>query len=262
MPLLAKLGYRVWAPNLRGYGGTDSPLDIPAYHMDELVEDVASLIRASGSRETLLIGHDWGGALAWNLAMQQPALLNRLVICNLPHPACFLREIKRPTQFVKSWYIFLFQLPILPEVLLRFGQGRAVGELIRRTSRDPSRFPDEAIDVYRSNAMRPGGLTAMLNWYRALIRGGGWRRLVRASFPKIEIPTLFLWGDADIALSIRATAGTEEYVSNLVFRVLPGVSHWVQQEAPEAINAMLEAWLTGSRTPEYNECHERWEPTS
>jgi len=245
MPLLAGLGYRVWAPSLRGYGGTDSPREVSAYRMKVLVEDVASLIRASGARETLLMGHDWGGALAWALAMRQPALVNRLVVCNLPHPACFLREIRRPAQLARSWYMLAFQLPILPEAILGFRQGRVAAGLIRRTSCDPSRFPDDVIEVYRRNAARPGGLTAMLNWYRALFRGGLGR-----TFPKIGIPTLLLWGDHDVFLGIRTTHGTEDYVADLTFRVLPGVSHWVQQEAPEAVDAMLEAWLTGAPVPD------------
>jgi epoxide hydrolase 4 len=268
MPLLARLGYRVWAPNLRGYGATDSPREVSAYKTRTLVEDVASLIKAAKPRETLLLAHDWGAALAWSLAispqtresgaigdpaMEQPQLIDRLVILNLPHPACFARELRRPVQLVKSWYMFFFQLPWLPEFLLSRRQGRATSELIRKTSRNPARFPDEALEIYRANAARPGGLTAMLNWYRALFRGGGLRRFRAGNVPIINIPTLFLWGDADVALSLRTTRGTEQYVSNLTFRVLPGVSHWVQQEAPEAVNAMLEAWLAGKRVPEYSE---------
>jgi epoxide hydrolase 4 len=243
-PALARLGYRVWAPNLRGYGDSDAPQDIAAYSTDILVEDVAGLIRASGSKEVLLIAHDWGGLLAWILAMRQPALIHRLVICNVPHPACFFRESKRPIQFLRSWYMLWFQMPVLPEAILGFGKAYGIGEVFLRTTCDRSRFPPEAIDVYRSNASRPGVLTAMIHWYRALLRSGGWRRFAGASCPKIEIPTLFLWGDADTFLSIRTTRGTEQYVSNLTVRVLPGVSHWVQQEAPEAVNSMLEAWLT------------------
>ena len=278
-----KLGYRVWAPNLRGYGNTDSPREVSAYKPRTLVEDVASLIQAAKPRETLLIAHDWGAALAWSLAispqtrksgaigdpaispqtrksgaigdpaMDQPQLIDRLVILNLPHPACFARELRRPIQLFKSWYMFFFQLPWLPEFLLSRRQGRATSELIRKTSCNPARFPDEALEVYRANALRPGGLTAMINWYRAAFRGGGLRRFFGRNIPAIHVPTLFLWGDADVALSLRTTRGTEQYVSDLTFRVLPGVSHWVQQEAPEAVNAMLEAWLAGRRVPEYRE---------
>src|SRR5271156_5573354 len=252
MPLLARLGYRVWAPNLRGYGGTDSPQEISAYRTSTLVADVAGLIKASGARETLLIAHDWGGALAWMLAMRQPELINRLVVLNLPHPACFARELRHRRQLMKSWYIFFFQIPALPEFLLRRDNARAIRDMFRGSSRNRAHFPDEVTDVYRQNAMRPGGLTAMLNWYRAYIRGRK-NRSGGGSFPKINTPTLFLWGDADVALDFRTTQGTENYVSDLTFRVLPGISHWVQQEAPEAVNAMLEAWLTGESVPQFQE---------
>jgi pimeloyl-ACP methyl ester carboxylesterase len=258
MPLLARLGYRVWAPNLRGYGGTDSPQEISAYRTQTLVEDVAALIAASGAKETLLIAHDWGGALAWMLAMRKPELINRLVIMNLPHPACFARELRRPRQLLKSWYIFFFQIPQLPEFLLGRDNARAIGDMFRRGTRQSSRFPDDVVDVYRKNAMRPGGLTAMLNWYRAYFQTKKEPRpheprTPTPRFPIIKTPTLFLWGDADVALDFRTTRGTADYVSDLTFRPFPGVSHWIQQEAPEAVNTMLEAWLTGARVPEYHE---------
>jgi pimeloyl-ACP methyl ester carboxylesterase len=268
MPLLARLGYRVWAPNLRGYGGTDSPQEVSAYKTRTLVEDVAALIRAAQPRETLLLAHDWGGALAWSLALEQTRqekraqaggsdgqrsrLIDKLVIMNLPHPACFARELRRPPQLFMSWYMFFFQLPWLPEMMLRRRNGRATSGVFRSTSRNPARFSDEDLEVYRANAMRPGGLTAMINWYRALFRGGGVKRFRGSGeIPTINIPTLFLWGDADTALSFRTTHGTEKYVADLTFRVFPGVSHWIQQEAPEAVNAMLEAWLSGRPVPEY-----------
>jgi epoxide hydrolase 4 len=253
MLLLARLGYRVWAPNLRGYGATDSPQEVSAYRTSTLVEDVAALIRASGAKETLLLAHDWGGALAWSLALDRPQLIDRLVVLNLPHPACFVRELRRPAQLARSWYMFFFQLPWFPEFLLGRRRGRATAELIRKTSCNPARFPDEALEIYRANAARPGGLRAMINWYRAMMRSGAIRRFWGKNIPLIKTPTLFLWGDQDVALSLRTTRGTEKYVSNLTFRIFPGVSHWIQQEAPEAVNAMLEAWLTGKRVPEYQE---------
>jgi epoxide hydrolase 4 len=253
MPLLARLGYRVWAPNLRGYGATDSPSEVAAYKTRTLVEDVIGLIKVSGAKEVLLMAHDWGGALAWSVALIAPELIQRLVILNLPHPACFTRELRRPLQLAKSWYIFFFQVPKLPEFLLGRRHGHVIAGSIRRTSRNAARFPDEVLEVYRQNAARPGGLTAMINWYRAAMRYGSLGRLRKGTIPTINTPTLFLWGDADVALSIRTTRGTEKYVSDLTFRVFPGVSHWIQQEAPEAVNAMIEAWLSGARVPEYVE---------
>jgi pimeloyl-ACP methyl ester carboxylesterase len=253
MPMLARLGYRVWAPNLRGYGNTDSPRDVSGYKTRTLVEDVAALIKAANPRETVLLAHDWGAALAWLLAMDQPHLIDRLVILNLPHPACFIRELRRPVQFSRSWYMLFFQIPWLPEFLLGRRQGRAASELIRKTSCNPARFPDKDLEIYRANAARPGGLRAMIHWYRALFRGHEIHRFFSGNIPVIEIPTLFLWGASDVALSIHTTRGTEKYVSNLTFRVLPGVSHWIQQEAPEAVNEMIEAWLGGNMVPEYSE---------
>jgi epoxide hydrolase 4 len=253
MPLLARLGYRVWAPNLRGYGGTDSPPGMTSYQTETLVADVVGLIEAAGAKETLVIAHDWGGLLAWIVAMQHPQLIDRLVILNMPHPACLRREFKRPGQLLKSWYVLFFQIPVLPEFLLGIRQGVVIGKAIRRTSRDPSRFPDRVIDVYRQNAARKGGLTAMLNWYRALIHSDRMKRRGSIVFPKIRRPVLFLWGSADSFFTDRARLGTDDFASDLTFRLLPGVSHWVQQEAPEAVNAMLEAWLTGARVPEFAE---------
>jgi pimeloyl-ACP methyl ester carboxylesterase len=253
MPFLARLGYRVWAPNLRGYGATDSPPEISAYSPRTLVQDVASLIKASNSKETLLVAHDLGAVLAWLLAMEQPQLIDRLVILNVPHPACFAREVRRPAQFFKSWYTLFFQLPWLPELILGRQQGRGASELIRKTSYNLARFPEETLEIYRANAARPGGLRAMLNWYRGFFRSGGLKRFFGRNAPIIHIPTLFLWGDQDVALSLRTTRGTEQYVSDLTFRVLPGVSHWIQQEAPDEVNAMIEAWLLGRRVPEYRE---------
>jgi epoxide hydrolase 4 len=159
MPLLARLGYRVWVPNLRGYGATDSPTEVSAYQPRTLVEDIASLIRAANAKETLVVAHDLGAVLAWLLAMDQPQIINRLIILNLPHPACFAREVRKPTQLAKSWYTLFFQLPWLPEKILGRCHGRGAAELIRNTSCKPALFTDEILEIYRFNAARPGGLS-------------------------------------------------------------------------------------------------------
>ncbi len=244
MPLLARLGYRVWAPNLRGYGNTDAPTGMAAYTLDILIADVVGLIRASGAAEVLLLAHDWGGMLAWMVAVRHPELLTQLIVCNMPHPACFAREVRKPEQARRSWYVLLFQIPFLPERLLRARHAEPVKEIIRRSLREPESIPDEVLETYRSNADRPGRLTAMLHWYRALLRGGGWRSLPKPhEWPVISTPTLLLWGDADAALSVRTTDGTAAFVSDLTLTILPGVSHWVQQEAPGVVNAAIENWL-------------------
>ena len=243
LPALADLGYLAWAPNQRGYGRSSRPLGVSAYSIDHLVDDVAGLIDASGARETVLIGHDWGAVVAWTLAARRTRPLKALVIMNVPHPMCYLRSLFRSSQIFRSWYMLFFQLPWFPEWLLSRGHAWLVGEAVRRSSTDPANFSRELLQVFRDNAAQPGALTAMLNWYRALLRGGA-RRAVRHGFPVIDTPTLMIWGEDDIALSKATTMGTHRYVANLTLRYLPGISHWVQQDAPDAVNRMLAEFLS------------------
>jgi pimeloyl-ACP methyl ester carboxylesterase len=248
MPLLARLGYRVWAPNLRGYGGTASPQQIADYRLPTLVNDVLGLIAASGAEEVLLIAHDWGAVLAWLIAMDHPEKIHRLVIMNVPHPARFKAAFWRSRQFLRSWYIMFFQLPVVPEFLLT--RPGAIASIFRNGNQPIARLDEADLATYRENTLRPGGMTAMLNWYRALFR---YRGFARRDFPQIDTPTLMIWGDADAALDIETALGTEAHVRHLTFRRLPGISHWVQQEAPDAVNAILKAWLTGAVVPEYRD---------
>jgi pimeloyl-ACP methyl ester carboxylesterase len=243
LPLLARLGYRAWAPDLRGYGESERPPQREDYAIEALLADVAGLIDASGARSTILLAHDWGGIIAWYFAMRRLRPLERLVMMNIPHPALMERALRTWRQLARSWYVFLFQIPRLPEALLRARNYRAIGDAFRNMAIDKSRFPDAVLQVYRDNAARPGALTAMINYYRAAIRGGGGRRQQRLGYPVIDTPTLMIWGEHDVALGKETTYGTERFVPNLTVRYLPNVSHWVQQEAPETVNAMLEAWL-------------------
>ncbi len=250
LPLLAELGYRAWAPNLRGYGKSSRPEGMGAYAIENLLDDVAALIDASGCERPVLIAHDWGAVIAWYFAIRQLRPLEKLVICNVPHPVPARRALgKGFAQLKRSWYVFFFQLPGLPERLMGRDGARAIGEAVRGSSCDPSRFPDEVVAVYARNAAQPGALTAMINYYRALVRGGGADRQSRQGFPMIETPTLLVWGEEDVALTKETTFGTDEVVRDLTVRYLPRVSHWVQQEAPEAVNAMLAAFLKNEPVP-------------
>jgi len=256
LPVLAEAGYRAWAPNLRGYGRSSRPEGMAAYSVENLLADVAGLIDAAGSRETVLIAHDWGAVIAWLFATRRIRPLQRLVICNVPHPAAARKAFGRSLEQLKrSWYIFFFQLPWLPERLLGRDRARAVGEAIRGSAVDRSNFRDEVVDVYARNAAQPGALTAMINYYRALVRGGGVRRQARLGYPVIEVPTLMIWGEDDVALTKETTYGTEDVVRDLTIRYLPRVSHWVQQEAPAVVNAMMMAFLAGQPVP-----YLQWEP--
>ncbi len=244
LPLLARLGYRAWAPDLRGYGDTDRPPHRDDYAIERLMEDVAGLIDAAGARSVLLVGHDWGAVIAWYFAMRRLRPLRGLVIMNVPHPAIMERALRSWRQMARSWYALFFQIPRLPERLLAARGYRAIGDAFRNMAVDKSRFPEETLAVYRENAARPGALTAMLNYYRALFRGGGARQRA-LGYPVIEVPTLMIWGERDAALGKQTTYGTDAYVRELTLRYLPDVSHWVQQEAPEKVNAILEEWLGG-----------------
>ena len=248
MPLFARLGYRVWAPDLRGYGRSSRPPGVAAYALENLEEDVAALIEASGAKEVVLVGHDWGALIAWHYAMFGRLPISKLIIMNVPHPQLAERGLRTMRQLAKSWYIFFFQIPKIPEWALARHGCEAIGRAFRGMAVDKSRFPDEVLRVYQEAAAEPGALTAMLNYYRALIRG--LRRLRRRGTPRIETPTLMIWGEVDAALGKELTFGTDRYVSDLTLRYLPQVSHWVQQEAPEVVNGMIEAWLLGKTVPQ------------
>jgi len=248
MSHFADLGYRVWAPNLRGYGNTDAPIGMKNYQMEILMEDVASIIEASGSKEVVILSHDWGALIAWHFAMRYPDSIKRMVICNVPHPGPFIKSMKTLEQWLRSWYVLFFQLPWIPEFLTRNFQ---VGNMIRTGAAHRRNYPDEVVKLYDENGSRQTTRTAMFNYYRALLRGGGLYRQWRQGFPVIEIPTLMLWGEKDIALSMRSTLGTKEYVSNLTLRYFKGISHHVQQDAPEEANRMIEAFLNDQDVPEY-----------
>ncbi|GIW40353.1 MAG: hydrolase [Candidatus Binatia bacterium] len=253
LPLLARLGYRAWAPDLRGYGETDRPTRMEDYAIETLLDDVAGLVDAAGAKSTLLVGHDWGGILAWYFAILRKRPLERLVVMNCPHPGPMRQALRGWRQRLRSWYVLFFQIPWLPEALLGAGHARAIGDAFVRMAVDKSRFPEDVLRVYRDHASQPGALTAMLHYYRALVRGGGARRLEKIRLEPIDVPTLLLWGEKDSALGKETTYGTGAYVRNLTLRYLPNVSHWVQQEAPELVNAMLEAWLADRPVPEAHE---------
>ena len=235
VPVLAALGYRVWAVNQRGYGRSSRPAGVASYALRHLIADVAALIDASGARRVTLIGHDWGAMVAWCFAAGKVRPLERLVIMNVPHPLCFRAALKHWRQRRKSWYISFFQLPVLPERLLAANGGAAIRRMFRGVP-----LPPEIADVYAAQICVPGAATAMLNWYRAMRLTDGLPRFDTM----IETPTLVIWGEADAALDVIGLDGTDRYVRDLRIERLPGVSHWVQQHAPDRVNAFLRAFCT------------------
>ncbi|HEY2736344.1 MAG TPA: alpha/beta hydrolase [Polyangiales bacterium] len=244
LPMFARLGYRAWAPDLRGYGASSRPLGLRQYAVEKLEEDVAGLIDASGAKQVVLVGHDWGGGIAWNVAARQLRPLERLIILNSPHPMCLLRGLLDPRQAMRLWYMFFFQLPWLPEKFLGANHAARIGRAFATSAIDEARFPRAAAKLYQDNAAQPGALTAMLNYYRAMPLA--FLKLDRSRLQKIETKTLLLWGEEDDVLLKSLTLGTERYVDDLTVKLIANASHWVQEEAPDQVNQMIRAWLTGS----------------
>jgi pimeloyl-ACP methyl ester carboxylesterase len=243
IPALATAGFRVLAPDLRGYNLSDKPPGVSAYRVEVLLEDVAGLIHRTGEEKASIAGHDWGGVLAWFFAMRHPEMVDRLVILNAPHPAAYRRELRSWTQLRKSWYLFLFQVPGLAELLIGAGDYDLVGRMLRRQPVHREAFSPEDVRHYKHALARPGALTAALNYYRAM--GNPMHRSERETVP-ITAPTLLLWGERDSFLSIRLTEGLNAWVPNLHVVRFPDVSHWIQNDAPERVNRSMIDFLRGA----------------
>lgn len=242
IPEFAK-DYKVVALDQRGYNESDKPGALEAYQMRELVEDVRSVITGLGYDRCILVGHDWGGAVAWNFAYAYPDLVERLIVLNLPHPAKFAEGLRTPQQLLKSSYIAFFQLPLLPELALQAFDHQLVAQAFSSMAVDKSAFSAADLDAYRQAAAKPGALTAMLNYYRANFR---WPEfLVGREWGILTIPTLLIWGEEDTALGKELTYGTERYVANLTLHYIPNCSHWVQQEQPQLVNHYMREFLAG-----------------
>jgi len=256
VPLLAELGYTVWAPNLRGYGHSSRPPKVADYNITNLIADVAGLIdaaRAEGiTGPTTLMTHDWGGAIGWSVVLTEARPLERFVVMNLPHPTQFMKNVSGWAQLKKSWYIFFFQIPWLPEKLMTLRGAQAIGDAFSNMAIDQTNFGPDVLQHYKQNALIPGAMKAMINYYRAAFRSNPLKE-VWENPPHVKTPTLMIWGEEDVALGKELTYGTENLVDDFTLRYLPNVSHWVQQEAPQTVNAMLEAWLTDRPVPEASE---------
>jgi pimeloyl-ACP methyl ester carboxylesterase len=237
---LARAGYRVWIPDQRGYHLSDKPPGIAAYNLDELAADVVGLIDAAGQPKASVVGHDWGGAVAWWTANKYPERLNRLAILNVPQHAVMNRHLRQSWgQLRKSWYIFFFQLPWLPELLIKAGNWRAGVQALRRSSR-PGTFTGQDLDRYRQAWSQPGALTAMLNWYRAILQA----RPEPLSSPRIVVPTLLIWGAQDAFLGREMAQPSIELCRNGRLVFIEEATHWVQHEEPERVNALLIGFLS------------------
>lgn len=236
---LAEAGLRVLAPDQRGYNLSEKPKGLSHYSLDALADDVIALIDASGRSKAALVGHDWGGIVAWWTALKYPDRVERLAVLNAPHPDFLLKGLrKRPTQLLKSWYVFAFQLPWLPEAGFGGFHGKMLADSLRRTSR-PGTFSDDDLDRYRQAWAQPGALKAMINWYRAAFRA---KPEVPANL-RVRMPALIIWGtdDAFILRDVAHDALARCDQGRLEF--IDGATHWVHHEEPDRVNRLLKSFL-------------------
>jgi pimeloyl-ACP methyl ester carboxylesterase len=243
LPFLAGLGYRAWAPSQRGYGGSSRPRGAAHYTIEKLLGDIAAIIDESGATSTVLVAHDWGGLLAWFFAARRIRPLEKLIVLNAPHPACAAVAYRKWAQMRKGWYIVAFQLPWLPDFLLRFNRAWLLGRLMTVVAGGKPIFSATTLDAYRRAAAAPGAVTAMLNWYRGMLRTAPPPETT-SKCPVIETPTLVIWGEDDVALDLSCLDGLEAHVRHLRIERLPGVSHWVQEQVPDTVNRLIGSFLT------------------
>lgn len=236
---LGEAGYRVVAPDLRGYGRSDKPTGIDAYQIEALADDIAGLIRALDAEQACVVGHDWGGMVAWWHAMRHPEQVRTLSVLNCPHPGLQPRMIADPAQLRRSGYMFLLQLPRIPEHRIRRNDHAYIRAMLRADPTTPGAFTDEDVQRY-VDALDSASTTAALNYYRAYMRRGG--QLQKALRP-IDRPTQVLWGTADRYLGSEYAMPPSRWVWDVRLEMLEGYSHWVQADAATEVNQRLLAFL-------------------
>jgi pimeloyl-ACP methyl ester carboxylesterase len=237
---LADAGFRVLAPDQRGYAESDKPGPVSAYALDILADDVAGLIESTGRPRAAVVGHDWGGIAAWWVALGHPGRVERLAVLNAPHPLVFRRHLRSsPRQLLKSWYTFYFQLPWLPEAVFRLWNWRRLADALRRTSR-PGTFTEADLDRYQAAWSAPGAITAMINWYRAALRD----RHAPPADPRVRVPTLLIWGAQDRFLDQALATPSLGQCDHGRLEPIEGATHWVQHEEPGRVNRLLLDFLS------------------
>jgi epoxide hydrolase 4 len=233
---LAAAGFRVVAPDMRGYNLSSKPDGVPAYDTDQLTADIRGLIHERGAESALLVGHDWGGSVAWATAMQYPEVVDRLAILNAAHPRKLSQGLHHPGQLRKSWYFFFFDLPELPESVVRADHWRFFQHFLRDARQGA--FTPQDIERYIEAWSQPGAASGMINYYRSSVRQSPKR--AEAELRPIQAPTLVIWGERDRYLGPELAEPDHDDVPNLnrVER-LADASHWVHHDEPERVTQLL-----------------------
>jgi pimeloyl-ACP methyl ester carboxylesterase len=226
---LTAAGYRVLAPDQRGYSPGARPAGRRAYAADELRADVLALADTAGAQRFDVVGHDWGGFVAWDIAARHPDRVNSCTSLSTPHPATIRDVALKSTQLLHSWYMLFFQLPRVPEWLMRAAGPDRATQQMERDGLDP-----ESARRYATRMVSPGQITGPLNWYRALPLS------VREPVPDVAVPSLYVWSDGDRYLTRAAADATARHVlSPYRFEILTGMSHWLPSAAPERVAPLL-----------------------
>ena len=241
---LAGKGYRVIIPDQRGYNLSSAPHEVSAYTLEHLSQDVIAILDHFGIEKVLLAGHDWGAAVAWTVAILYPQRVEKLAILNVPHPAVMISTLKKsPRQMLKSWYIAFFQIPGLADWLMKLNNFAGVLSMLK-ASGNPGTFSAEDLDEYRKAYANSGGLTGMINWYRALARA----QTRTAGRSRLEMPVLILWGKRDVALSAGMAQDSLKRCQNGELVFFENATHWVQHDEAEAVSQRLLAFFGGPLT--------------
>ena len=239
IPYFSGEGFRVLAPDQRGYNLSDRPKGIRSYNEEELARDVLGLMDATGREKAVIVGHDWGGAVAWWLAKCYPERVEQLVIINSPHWMAFQEDLRTNlAQLLRSQYMGFFQLPRIPEWLCSLGNWAFTAQALRRTSL-PRTFSRADLKEYRRAWSQPGAFTAMLNWYRAVLRYPP----LRPENPYITVPTLIIWGQRDAFLGSELARASQNMCTNSRLVMIRNATHWVHKEKPEQVNRLIRSFL-------------------
>jgi epoxide hydrolase 4 len=237
---LASKGFRVIAPDQRGYNLSSAPKDVASYGLQHLSQDVLHILDHFGIEKVFLAGHDWGAAVAWTAAILHPERIEKLAILNVPHPAVMLSTIRKsPRQMLKSWYIAFFQIPGLADWLMSRNNFAGIVRMLKASGKADT-FSEQDLNEYRKAYANSGGLTGMINWYRAMAR-------FQPTLPRnvrLEMPVRILWGKNDIALSAEMAEQSLKYCKNGELIFFENATHWVQHDEPEEINKHLTAFFS------------------
>jgi len=234
--------FRTVAIDMRGYCETDKPHSISDYTMEKLVGDVKDVIETLGHEKCILVGHDWGGAVCSAFAQIYPEMLSHLILMNIPHAAAFKQHVeKNPSQLLKSWYMFFFQLPTLPEIFLRSNDFSMIEEVFTQTAKGASRTPcsPEETEAYKFAMSQTRGATGPINYYRAALRYKPTYDINK----KITVPTLRIWGEQDEYLESKMAELSGDYHTKHVLHYIPTGSHWVMLDEPEQVNNLIDSYL-------------------